>query len=119
MKEIILKMDSPQEAAQMVLVLFQNGFKPRKAIINYNIRKPPTMRIKKLADYPLILEGSLNGHEMRVAVTPLAIGRYCPGSDALRRILKTAHFYIEDMDLFTLRKFNQETGCAHFTLTLG
>ncbi len=119
MKEIILKMDSPQEAAQMVLVLFQNGFKPRKAIISYNIRKPLPVKIKKLADYPLVLEGSLNGHEMRVAVTPLAIGRYCPGSDALRKILKSAHFYIEDRDLFTIRRFNQETGCAHFTLILG
>lgn len=119
MKEIILKMDSPVEAAQMVLVLYQNGFKPRKAIISYNIRKPPTMRIKKLADYPLILEGFLNGHEMRVAVSPLAIGRYCDGSDSLRRILKSAHFYIEDSDIFTLRRFNPETGCVKFTLTQG
>ena len=119
MKEIILKMDSPKEAADMVLLLFQNGFKPRKAIINYSIRKPPTMRIKKLADYPLILEGSLNGHEMRVAVTPLAIGYCCEGSIALRKIFKSAHFYIEDVELFTLRRFNQETGCANFTLILG
>ena len=119
MKEIILKMDSPQEAAEMVLVLFQNGFKPRKAIISYNIRKPLPVKIKKLADYPLLLEGFFNGHEMRVAVTPLTIGSSCNGTYALRKILKTAHFYIEDIELFTLRRFNQETGCANFTLILG
>ena len=119
MKEIILKMDSPEEAAQMVLVLFKNGFKTRKATIHYNIRKPPTLRIKKLADYPLILEGLLNDHEIRVAVSPLAVGYSCAGAYALYKILKAAHFHIEDKDLLTLRKFNQDTGCVHFTLTLG
>ena len=119
MKEIILKMDSPKEATEMVLLLLENGFKPRKAIINYNIRKPLPVKIRKLADYPLVLEGFLNGHEMRVAVTPLAIGFYCEGSISLRKILKAAHFYIEDIEFFSLRSFNQDTGCAHFTLTLG
>ena len=33
MKEIILKMDSPKEAAQIVSVLFKSGFKPTEAKI--------------------------------------------------------------------------------------
>lgn len=116
MREIILKMDSPKEAVQFTLVLFENGFKPHKAIINYNIRRKLPVKIKKLSDYPLILEGILNGHEMRVAITPLAIGDFSDGSCALRKILKAANFYIEEKDLFTLRRFNPNTGIANFCL---
>lgn len=119
MREIILKMDSPKEAAQYTTLLFQNGFYPRKAIISYSIRKKLPVKIKKLEDYPLILEGTLNGHEMRIAVTPLSIGFSSDGAFALRKILKAGQFYIEDRDLFTLRKFNSDTGCAHFIITKG
>lgn len=119
MREIILKMDSPLEAVQYTTLLFQNGFHPRKAIISYSIRKKVPVKIKKLEDYPLILEGVLNGHDMRVAVTPLSIGHWGDGATALRKILKTANFYIDDKDIFTLKRFNQEAGCAYFTLTKG
>lgn len=115
MREIILKMDSPTEAAQFASVLFQNGFKAQKAIINYNIRRN-SVKIKKLSDYPLILEGMLNGHEMRVAIAPLAIGNFSEGSCALRKILKTANFYVVEKDLFTLSRFNTQTGIASFCL---
>jgi len=118
MKDIILKMESPQEAAQKVLLLFRNGFKADQAIINYNNRQPLPVKIKKLSDYPLILNGTLNGHGIRVSVTPLSIGHYCAGSYALKKILKTGHFYIEDLDLFTLRKFNPDTSCINIMLTL-
>lgn len=116
MKEIILKMDSPKEAVEMVSLLCQNGFKPHKATISYNIRKKLPVKIKKLADYPLILEGILNGHEMRVAVTPLAIGSFCDGAYAMRRILKLTNFYMDDIEIFSLKRFNTNTGYLHLSL---
>lgn len=116
MKEIILKMDSPKEAVDMISLLCKNGFKPYKATLSYNIREKLPVKIKKLADYPLILEGIFNGHEMRVAVTPLAIGSFCDGSYALRRILKMTDFYMDDLEIFTLKRFNPNTGYLHLTL---
>lgn len=117
MKEIILKMGSPKEAAQVVLLLYQSGFTPHTATISYSIREKLPVKIRKLADYPLVLEGIFNGHELRVAVTPLAVGSSCEGSYALKKILKAANFYIEEPDLFTLRKFNRETGCFRLRLS--
>jgi len=110
MKEIILKMDSPKEAAQVVLLLYQNGFNPHTATINYSIREKLPVKIRKIADYPLVLEGIFNKHELRVAITPLAIGSSCEGTYALRKILKAANFYIEDSTLYTLKNFDINTG---------
>lgn len=118
MKEIIFKMENPKEAVEMVSLLCQNGFKAKKATISYDIHKKVPVKIRKLADYPLILEGCLNGHSMRVAVTPLAIGSFCDGSYALKRILKMTNFYMEDIEIFTAKRFNPTTGRLYLTLNL-
>ena len=117
MKEIILKMDSPKEAAQMVSVLFRNGFKPTEAKINYSLKENSSIKLSRITSFPLILSGTLNGHKTRVAVTPLAVGSHCEGAYALRKILKAANFYFEERDLFTIRKFNPETGRLSLTIT--
>lgn len=117
MKEIILKMDSPKEAAQIVSVLFQNGFKPTEAKINYSLRESSSIRLSRVTSFPLILTGTLNGHETRVAITPLVAGSHCEGSYALRKILKEANFYFEERDLFTIRRFNPDTGRLTLTFT--
>lgn len=117
MKEIILKMDSPKEAAQFVLILFQNGFKPTEAKLNYSLRENSSVKLSKVTSFPLILTGTLNGHQTRVAVTPLAVGSSCEGSYALRKILKAANFYVEERDLFTIRRFNPKTGRLSLTFT--
>lgn len=110
-------MDTPKEAAQFVSLLFSNGFNATEATINYSLNKTPSVKLSKVKDFPLILTGTLNGHEMRVAVTPLAIGRRCEGSYALRKILKAGNFYIEENDLFTIRRFHPKTGRLSLTIT--
>ena len=117
MKEIILKLDSPKEAAELVSVLLQNGFKPTEAKINYSLKENSSVKLSKVTSFPLILTGSLNGRQTRVAVTPLAVGSYSEGSYALRKILKAANFYFEERDLFTLRRFNPETGRMSLIIT--
>ena len=117
MKEIILKMDSPKEAEQIVYLLFQNGFKPIEAKLTYSLRETPSIRLSRVTSFPLLLTGTLNGKKTRVAVSPLVIGRYCDGSYALRNILKAAKFHYEERDLFTIRKFNPDTGRLTLTFT--
>ena len=117
MNEIVLKAANPSEAIQLVSVLLQNGFKPLVATIHCSISKEPSVKLSKVRDFPLILTGTLNGHEMRVAVSQLAVGRPCDGSYALRRILKISHFYFEEKDLFTTRHLNPKTGCINFSLS--
>lgn len=117
MKEIILKMDSPKEAAQLVSVLLQSGFKPTEAKINYSLKESSSVRLNRVTSFPLILTGILNGTQTRVAVTPLSVGSHCEGSYALRKILKAANFYFEERDLFTIRRFNPETGRLSLTIT--
>ena len=109
MNEIVLKVASPAEAVQIVSALLRSGFHPTEAAINYNLNKEPSVKLSKVTDFPLILTGTLNGHDMRVAVSQLTIGRPCEGSYALRKILKTAEFYFEEKDLFTTRRFNPDT----------
>ena len=118
MKEIILKMDSAQEAVQFTLLLFENGFNPSKATISYDSRRPLPVKIRKLEDYPLVLEGQLNGHPLRVAVTPLEIGCFSNAAYGLRKILKTAQFYIDDRDIFSKHRFHPD-GYISLTLTKG
>ena len=118
MKEIILKMDTPREAEQMVSMLIQNGFKPIEAKINYSLRENSSVKLSRVTSFPLILTGTLNGNITRVAVTPLSIGSCCDGSYALRKILKVAKFSFEERDLFTIRKFNPDTGRLTLTFTL-
>lgn len=117
MKEIILKMDSPTEAAQLVSVLLQNGFKPTEAKINYSLKENSSVKLSRVTHFPLILTGNLNGCQTRVAVTPLAVGSHCEGSYALRKILKEANFYFEERDLFTIRRFNPDTSRLTLTIT--
>lgn len=104
MKEIILKMASPNEAYTFTRLLFKNGFVPYKAIIKYNLGKGLPGKLKRLDQYPLRLEGILNGHEMRVLVTPLAAGCSCDASRALYHILRAADFPVEERDFTTIRK---------------
>lgn len=118
MKEIILKMDSPKEAEQIVCLLFRNGFKPIEAKVSYNLRETPSIRLSRVTNFPLLLTGTLNGRKIRVAVTPLVVGCHCDGSYALRNILKAAKFYYEERDLFTIRRFNPDTGRLSLTYTL-
>lgn len=117
MKEIILKMDSPKEAAQIVSVLFKSGFKPTEAKINFSLRETSSVKLNRVTSFPLILTGILNGSETRVSVTPLVAGSHCEGSYALRKILKEANFYFEEKDLFTIRRFNPDTGRLTLTIT--
>lgn len=104
MKEIILKMGSPNEAYTFTRLLFKNGFITRKAIIKYDLSQGLPGKIKRLDQYPLRLEGVLNGHEMRVLVTPLAAGCSCEASFALYHILRAAGFPIEERELTTIRR---------------
>lgn len=104
MKEIILKMGSPNEAYTFTRLLFKNGFVPNKAIIKYDLGKGLPGKIKRLDQYPLRLEGVLNGHEMRVLVTPLTAGCSGEGSIALYHILRSAGFPIEERELTTIRR---------------
>ena len=117
MKEIILKMDSPKESEQIVCLLFRNGFKPIEAKITYSLREVSSVKLSRVTSFPLLLTGTLNGKKTRVAVTPLVVGHYCDGSYALRNILKAAKFYHEERDLFTIRKFNPDTGRLILTFT--
>lgn len=101
MKEIILKMASPNEALTFSRLLFKNGFIPNKAIIKYDLSVGLPGEIKRLDQYPLRLEGNLNGHAMRVLVTPLAAGCSCEASRALFHILRAADFPVQDIRDFT------------------
>lgn len=114
MKEIILKMDSPNEAYKYTRLLIMSGFLPYKAIINYDLSKGLPGKIKRLDQYPLRLEGVLNGHEMRVLVTPLTAGCSGEGSVALYHILRTAGFPIEERELTTIRRVSN--GKVNLTL---
>ena len=114
MKEVILNMGSPNEALTFTRLIFKNGFVPHKAIINYDIGKGLPGEIKRLSDYPLRLEGILNGHELRVMVTPLAAGCSCDGSHALYVILRCGGFSIEEKEIKTIR--NVKNGKVNMTL---
>ena len=103
MKEIILKMGTPNEALKFTRLIFQNGFIPNKAIIKYDLGKGLPGEIKRLDDYPLRMEGMLNGHEMRVLVTPLTAGCSGEGSTALYLILRAGNFAVEQRDVTTIR----------------
>lgn len=101
MKEIILKMASPNEALTFSRLLFKNGYVVNTAIIKYDLSKGIPGEIKRLDQYPLRLEGNLNGHPMRVLITPLAAGCSCEASRALFHILRAASFPIQDEREFT------------------
>ena len=116
MKEIILKMSSPKEALQFASIILQNGFKAYKATISYDSTRKLPVKIRKLSDYPLILEGFLNKQKTRIAITPLSVGNFSDGSYALRQILRVANFNVEDKDLFTMKNFNRQTGYLHMTI---
>ena len=114
--EIIFKASSPKEAETLVLSVLKTGFIPRTATIQYNVRKGLPGRIRKINDYPLILEGYLNGSPMRISVTPLAVGSKCDGAYSLHKILKVCGFSIDNSEIFTIRKVDDE-GWIKFTLT--
>lgn len=115
MKEIILSMGSPNEAVTFARSIFGMGFIPYKAIIKYDLSKGVVRKIQKLDDYPLRLEGTLNGHEMRVLITPLVAGCSCEGSRALYHILKAGGFPVEIKQLTTIR--NVENGKVNLLIT--
>ena len=114
--EIIFKASSPKEAETLVLSVLKIGFVPKKATIRYNVRKGLPGRVKRINDYPLILEGHLNGNATRISVTPLAAGSKCDGAYSLHKILKICEFPIEDSDVLSIRKIDDE-GWINFTLT--
>ena len=110
MNEIVLKPPSPAQAVKLVSILLKNGFKPTDAIIKYSLRERTSVKLSNVKDFPLILIGTLDGLPMRVSVSQLEVGRYCEGSYALKKILKEAGFYFEEKDLFTIRRFDKDTG---------
>jgi len=110
MKEIIIKMDTPKEAENLVLLLFKNGYKPKSAHVRYNLRKGVPVRFRRLDQYPLTLHGTYNGTETRLLVSPMAAGISAAGSYSLIKILKAADFYVEPDDILTVRRFNSTTG---------
>ena len=110
MNEIVLKPPSPAQAAKLVSILLKNGFNATEATIKYSLKEPPSIKLRNVKDFPLVLTGTLDGCQMRVSVSQLEIGHHCEGSFALRKILKEAGFYFEEKDLFTLRRFDRDTG---------
>lgn len=119
MNEIVLKPATPKQAANLVSILLKNGFKPTQAIVQYSLRECPSVKLSNVKDFPLILIGTLDGHTMRVSVSQIEVGRYCEGSYALRKILKEIGFHFEEMDLFTTRRFNINTGRLSMTFSKG
>ena len=119
MNEIVLKPASPKQAATLVSVLLKNGFNPTEATIQYSLRDYPSVKLSNVKDFPLILKGTLDGSPMRVSVSQVEVGRYSDGSYALKKILKEAGFYFEERDLFTVKRFNINTGRLCMTLSKG
>lgn len=117
MNEIVLKPPTPEQAVNLVSILLKNGFNPTEATIKYSLKEFPSVKLSNVKDFPLILTGTLDGYQMRVSVSQLEVGRHCDGSYALRKILKESGFYFEEMDLFTIRRFNQETGRLNLTIS--
>ena len=117
MNEIVLKPPSPKQATDLVSILIKNGFKPTDATIQFNLRKSPSVKLSNVKDFPLILTGTFDGHPMRVSVSQLEAGRHTAGAYALRKILKEAGFYFEEIDLFTVKRFNPKTGCLYLTIS--
>lgn len=105
MKEIILKMSSPNEALTFSRLLFKNGYIAHTAIIKYDLEKGLPGKIERLDQYPIRLEGTLNGHPMRVLITPLAAGCSCDASTALYHILRNAGFPVQDIRDFTTIRY--------------
>ena len=117
MKEIIIKMESPKEAEDLVLLLFKNGYKIRSAHVRYNLRKGVPVKFRRLDQYPLTLSGTYNGTETRLLVSPLAAGIRASGSYSLLKILKAANFCVEPDDILTVRRFNPSTGVLDLTFS--
>jgi len=117
MKEIIIKMETPKEAEDLVLLLFKNGYKVKSAEVRYNLRKGTPIKFRRLDQYPLTIHGLYNDTETRLLVSPLAAGIRAAGSYSLIKILKAAQFYVEPDDILTVRRFNPTTGILDLTFS--
>lgn len=105
MKEIIMKMSSPNEALTFSRLLFKNGYIAHTAVIRYDLGNGLPNKFKRLDQSPLRLEGTLNGNPMRVLITPLAAGCSCDASTALYHILRLAGFPVQDIRDFTTIRY--------------